>query len=917
MKHSQRIVRAAFALALPLVLVWPATAQPTPEDEVSAKPSAAAMKAAAGRKGKEGPKRFPEAKEVLKDMEAIEGLFTLYRYDPKDKNRDPEKLLAKIPRGLLDEDLLFASSIYSGGPMTGYMWNDHLVRWKVVGKYLKMITPDVRYVQKRGEPVTDVVERTYRESFIAAVPIVSMTGGGDVIVDLERLLKSNIANVSFLGGGVRSELSTWKEIKNFPDNILIDVDLALGRGGGGTSVGVAYAFRRLPQLGSYSPREADPRVGYFLTVRKDWTKPESERELFDRYVNRWKLEKVDPSLELSPPKEPIVFIVEKTVPIQWRRWVRDGIREWNKAFERIGFVDAIVVQQQTEDNEYADYDPEDARYNFFRWIVSGRAFAMGPSRADPRTGQILDADIIMDDSFVRAWMYDFDVYAPSSLVSLKGPGFKHWLETSPEMAPDFLKAQLASEIKTPEEQLWEQIDAHMHEQGQCSCAYGEGMSQQVSILRHAMIATGSSGKKLPERYIGEAIRAIVIHEVGHTLGLRHNFKASSWLSLDEIKRRRMETDKPTTASIMDYNPLLFFAGDELEQVRHFMTPTIGPYDEWAIAYGYALPEKGQSEKDLLHEITKQCTKPEYQYATDEDNFWVFSPDPLVNTYDLSSNPMDWAAARVELCDQLLSNITEWAVQEGEPRYFLTRAFNELWFEKSRNFDYVARLVGGQYFHRDHVGDPDARPAFVLVDPELQRKALAYLGDTIFSSSFFKIDPELINNLAPSRWRHWGTGFDFRLDYPIHDRVRSSQLMSLMDLLAGPVLQRIYDAELKSTSPDKFTTAELLTALRDELWSELDEGVGRRERPTDAKPFIDSLRRNLQREHLNVLLSMAEARPGLGVPADIQSMVRHVLRGLSEKIDRALSSNLDFASEAHLTEAKSRIDRVLEAQFIAR
>ncbi|MFQ5805416.1 MAG: zinc-dependent metalloprotease, partial [Phycisphaerae bacterium] len=705
------LLRCVWITLLPALLGLTLPAAARAQEETAAGKSPAASKAAAGKPDK--PKRFPEFKEVVKDMETMEGLFTLYRYDPSDKNRDPEKLLCKIPKKLLNEDLLFATSISRGGSFTGWMWRTHLIRWEIVGKHLKMVTPDTRYVHKKGKPVTAAVERTYNERYIASVPIAAMTPAGDPVIDLGALLKSNIADVSFMGGNVRAELSKWAQVKVFPDNILIDTDLALGKKQGGRMVGVSYAFRRLPKLGSYKPRVADDRIGYFLTARMDWTKKHEARDTFDRYVNRWKLEKRDPSLDLSPPKKPITFIIEKTVPIQWRRWVREGILDWNKAFEKIGFVNAIVVQQQTDDNEFADYDPEDARYNFFRWIVSGRSFAMGPSRADPRTGQILDADIIMDDSFVRVFMHEFDLLAPSAARQLKGPGFKLFQERYPELAA----AAFFKRFAEPEDEELRLIDiAHQKLQanGRHVCTYATGFRQQLALVRDALIATGS-GKKLPERFIGEAVREVVTHEVGHTLGLRHNFKGSSWLSLDEVKRRRNSTDEPTCASVMDYNPLLFFQGDTPDSVRHFITPTIGPWDHWVIEYGYAEPGKDQSEKEMLKEIASRCTQPGLDYATDEDTFGPFSPDPASNRFDMSSDLNEWVRSRIELVDELLPNVLEWSIKDGESRYHARRAFRTLWFEKARNFEYAARLIGGQYFHRDHKGDPDARPAFEPVD----------------------------------------------------------------------------------------------------------------------------------------------------------------------------------------------------------
>ena len=916
---TAKMWRGVAVTAAMLAGVWLVAAQAQEEDG----PPPAAIKAAmAAAKGEEKEaQRFPKLEEVIKDMEPIEGLFTLYRYPEGDTKHDPETLLCKIPASMLDQDLLFATSISRGGYFTGWMWTDFLIRWQVAGDNLMLMTPDTAYVQQDDSPVTDAVKRTYNPRYLASAKILTMTPGGDVVIDLGGLLKSNLADVQFMGGAVRSDLSTWHKVKNFPENMLIDVDLALAAGQGGKSVGVSYAFRKLPNLGDYQARAADDRVGYFLTARMDWNRKATARDTFERLIHRWKLEKRDPSLELSPPKQPIVFIIEKTVPIQWRRWVRQGIEEWNKAFEQIGFVDAIVVQQQTDDNEFANYDPEDARYNFFRWIVSGDAFAMGPSRVDPRTGQILDADIIMDDSFIRWQVYEFDMFSPSDVARAKGPGFEKWLEQQPEYVQEGLRRHFPAPVD-PQAELRRIAHDKLQSNGHEVCTYADGFKREMALGYAAAIST-VSGKEIPERLIGEALREVVIHEVGHTLGLRHNFKASSWLTLDQIRERRDNSDEPTCGSVMDYNPLLFFPGDKADTMRHFVTPAIGPYDYWAIEYGYQAPGDGKSEGDLLKEIASRCTQPGLAYATDEDTMWVFSSDPSTNRFDMGADSVNWAKSRVELCNNLTTNLMDWAVQDGESRYFATRAFNTLWSEKANNFEYLGRVIGGLYFNRDHKGDPGQRPAFVPVTAEMQRDSLGVMMNTLFNEKFFDVDAAVYNELAPSRWSHWGQSMSLRMDFPVHERISMLQWWTLYDICSPPVLQRIYDAELKVADSDKFTAAEYVRTLRDGIFKQLDtppDGSF-----NDANPYIGSIARGLQREYLDIMLPLAQATPGMLVSADLGGMVRFALRDLSGKIGGVLDgaktpdgkSKIDFASLAHLTESKSRMDRILDAQFIGR
>jgi len=536
---------------------------------------------------------------------------------------------------------------------------------------------------------------------------------------------------------------------------------------------------------------------------------------------------------------------------------------------------------------------------------------MGPSRVDPRTGQILDADIIFDDSMIRAWIGEFDHFSPANAVRLKGEPFRKWLEQRPERLRRF-----GADVEVPETPLQKAL-ATLKRNGHANCNVAEGLRQQITLAHHAMLAT-AAGKELPERFFGEVIRETVAHEVGHTLGLRHNFKASSWLKLDEIRKRRLENDEATTASVMDYNPILFFAEDDLKTVRHFTTPTIGPYDHWAIEYGYSDAAEGKSEEEHLQAVAGRCTEAGLDYATDEDTLWVISPDPHVFRWDMSSDPIAWTQARKQLCDHALSNIRDWAAKKGEERRWLRQAFAILTFERARNYELIGKLIGGQSFNRDHIGDPGARPAFQIVPPDLQRAALEELGKTLFSEDFFQFDADLLNDLAPSRWDHWGSWAPSRLDYPIHEEISAAQWYTLVDITSEDVLQRVYDAELKSADPNRFTAAELVTRTRDLVWRQLD--APRDGKFTNTNPFISSVGRSLHREYLDLILTTVQWGPGWGLSPDLHAMLGHAMRELSAKIGVTLGAkwgeNLDFASRAHLTECKSRIDRVLAAQFRA-
>lgn len=853
---------------------------------------------------------FPAFEKVVGDMEVVPtqrgeaGLMTLYRHPASARHEDQTELLARIPASLLGEDLLVARSI-SRGVSAGFMWGDTLGRFVLRGGSVVLQTPNVRYAASNEGPLAEVVERTYRPRILGEMEIKTMVDG-DPVVDLADLLLGTTGKLPGVSSTKPDKgLSEYHAIKLFPDNLLIDVDLAMKDGEGFELIGLAYTFRRLPEAGTFQPRMADERVGYFTTVRQDWTLGHEAKQTVQRYVQRWHLEKQDPTLELSPPKQPIVFVLEDTIPVRWRRYVKAGVLEWNDAFERIGFSDAIEVRQQSEHNLYADIDPADSRYNFIQWITMGRPFGMGPRRVDPRTGQILDADVVIDDAFLRAYQYELEILGRR--VADDEPGEPAEID--------------GSALDTPASQDDEHVEAHGHVHGP-HCGHASAMTMQASMLR---LGADIADERVPERLLGELIKKVVTHEVGHSLGLRHNFKASSWLDLDEIKRRRDNTDLPTAASVMDYSPLLFFAGDDVAELRHITDPGLGPYDHWAIEYGYrevegqgedeGAAENGKdAEEAMLAAIASRSAEPALAYAPDEDTHLTLRPDPYTARWDMGDDPIAWSRSRVELTDELLENFQQWAIDEDEPAYYTRSVFNAVFRQRFSGMANVAKLVSGQEFSRSRAGDPGAEAAFTMIPDETRRAAIAFLGETVFASDHYDFDPALLNRLAPVRWKDWATRSVTRLDWPLHRFVLNAQTTPLRTLVSPEVLERMYDAERK-VEGEFMSTVEVLERVTDTIWSELgDPPAG------EGQPTIDSLRRNLQNQHLDFLQNYAEPGRRYYAPSDVHRQVRFELRKLGREVEAYLdrhNDNLDRPTRAHLFEAASRIERALSAQYQAR
>ncbi|MHC4333525.1 MAG: DUF5117 domain-containing protein, partial [Planctomycetota bacterium] len=477
--------------AVVLLACIQAQAQQTPP-----KPSpGAAAKAGKAAKPAKPKKEYPDFKEVTKDMEEHKGLFTLWYYPADAKGKDKEKLLCQIPTRMLGKNFMLSTSFSGGGFFTGFPLDERAVKWEQFEKKLLLIEPETRFFVNEKSTVSDVVRRTHPDRIHAAVPIVTKSPGGDPLIDLGPLLKSDFADIGWTlrfftrrgasPGAIKSDLSKWKKKKTFPGNIEICVELAISQSrppGSYEKKLVHYSFWELKET-KYKSRVADDRVGYFLTTNRDWSKPTEERDIFNRYIDRWQLEKRDPTLKLCEPVTPITFYIEKTVPVRYRHAIRDGILEWNKAYEKVGFLNAIQVRQQTDDNEWKDLDPEDMRYSFFRWIVTGYGFAMGPHRANPFTGQIYDADIVFDDSMVRYFERQAERMLPSSAIAMKmdNPVLRAFLDEFPQWQRPFREWGDFNLGEPTDVKFREAMQQHVVESGYQCCDYMEAMKHQMAV----------------------------------------------------------------------------------------------------------------------------------------------------------------------------------------------------------------------------------------------------------------------------------------------------------------------------------------------------------------------------------------------------------------------------------------------------
>ena len=783
------------------------------------------------------PEKKPETtikeygKVITKDAKSDDGLFTVHKVD--------KKYFFEIPNKLLDKDMLLVSRLsklpsdLGGGYVNaGSETNEQLVVWQRFQDKVLLKVKSYSAVADPSLPISLSVKNNNYEPVLFAFDVVAFSSNSEnTVIDVTKFYSTDVKAISGMSAAMRETYkvkglddsrSFITTMKSFPMNIEVVQDFTYNasnppvmKDAETISIQMNQSMILLPEV-PMTPRLADPRVGWFTMDQIDYGSNELKSDS-KTFIRRWRLEPKDPEAyargELVEPIKPIVYYIDPATPEKLRKYIKQGIEEWQKPFETAGFKNAIIAKDPPSKEEDPDFSPEDIRYSVIRYVASTTRNAVGPSVSDPRTGEIIESDVIWYHNHLRSYRN------------------RYLLETGAANPS-------ARTLNTSDEEM------------------------------------------------GEMMRFVIAHEVGHALGFPHNMGASSAYDVESYRNGTFTQKYGIAASLMDYARFNYIAQPGDKGVRFIRQ--MGPYDHYALNWGYRVIPNAKSPEAEVPTLDKWILEKagdlNYKFGKQSSSF-----DPTSQTEDIGNNSMKASTYGLKNLEYVAANLSKWTSDVTNNYEDLDELYKEMMDVWGRYVGHVVTNVGGVY---ENTKKPNQQGSIYDVVPKAkQQEAMQWLQINAFASPTWLVNIQTLKNINYSGYT---------------ERFRGLQVRHLNAVLSLDRIGRLMDAEILGAN--NYTATDLFQDMRKGIWKEASSGSN-----------VTIYRRNLQRAYIERMSYLMTEEIKVGATkdyynvsqSDIRGLVRGQLNILKGILVTAKGAAVNAETKFHYLDCIKRIENILD------